>query len=297
MRIPGSRRRLRVSALVAVAAALLATAPAALAQGGGLAPDFDDPCPAIYPGDAAGSKPIARWMAGGAAARGLPWELPVMAGLAESGLSNLKGSSYSGFFGMSRELNKGDYRGFPKQPDLQLGWFLDTAVNVRQRRVAEGRPDPAADPDAFGLWIADVERPAPENRSGYQKYLEDATALVGTGCPAPVRTDAVAPPLALRIARRQQPLSAGGIAVRVSCPGEECLPGAYGTLRTAGRTRTMRAVAVDPGDGAASLVLAVPRAARKLLARGRSLRASVTGVVADEAANASRRTRTVRLLP
>ena len=46
-------------------------------------------------------------MAGGAAARGLPWELPVMAGLGESGLQNLRGQSYSGFFGMSRVLQRG----------------------------------------------------------------------------------------------------------------------------------------------------------------------------------------------
>jgi hypothetical protein len=58
----------------------------------------------------------------------------------------------------------------------------------------------------------------------------------------------------------------------------------------------MRAAAVDPEGDSASLLLPVPRAARKLLARGRSLRAKVTGVVADEAANTTSRSRTVRLL-
>ena len=43
----------------------------------------------------------------------------------------------------------GDYRGFPRNPDLQLRWFTDTAMLVRQRRVAEGRPDPADDPAAL----------------------------------------------------------------------------------------------------------------------------------------------------
>ena len=100
-------------------------------------------------------------MARGAGERGLPLELPVMAGLAESGLRNLRGTSYHGFFGMHQSLNAGDYRGFPRNPTLQLDWFLDTAALVRQRRVAEGGPDPAADAGDYGLWIADVERPAP----------------------------------------------------------------------------------------------------------------------------------------
>ena len=109
------------------------------------APDFSEPCPAVYPGDDAASERIARWMARGAADRGLPRELPVMAALVECGLHNLGGTSFAGFFGMSRALNTGDYRGFRRYPDLQLRWFADTAILVRQRRVAEGRPDPAAD--------------------------------------------------------------------------------------------------------------------------------------------------------
>jgi hypothetical protein len=289
----------RLYGLTLALAAALATGaqPAAAQTGGGQAPDFDDPCPAIYPGDDASQQRIARWMAGGAAARGLPWELPVVAGLGESGLKNLRGQSYSGFFGMSRVLNEGDYRGFPKKPDLQLRWFLDTAAIVRQRRVAQGRPDPAADRDGFGIWVADIERPAPENRSGYQKYLEQATELVGTGCPAPVREDSVPPPLQLKLSTKQHPLAAGGIALRVSCREEGCLAGAFGTVRVKGRPLTMRTAAVDPEGGWASLLLRVPRSARKQLARGRSVRARITGVVADEAANASSRARTVRLLP
>jgi hypothetical protein len=299
VRLPRKLTEPRLSVLAVAVATALATGaqPAAAQTGGGQAPDFDDPCPAIYPGDDASQQRIARWMAGGAAARGLPWELPVVAGLGESGLQNLRGQSYSGFFGMSRVLNEGDYRGFPKKPDLQLRWFLDTAAIVRQRRVAQGRPDPADDRDAFGIWVADIEQPAPENRSGYQKYLERATELVGTGCPAPVRDDSMPPTLRLRVASRQRALSAGGIALRVSCREEGCLAGAFGTVRANGRKLTMRTAAVDPEGGWAGLLLRVPRSARKQLARGRSLRARITGVVADEAANASSRARTVRLLP
>ena len=63
-----------------------------------------------------------------------------MAALAESGLRNLnmKGNPFAGFFSMHRSLSKGAYRGFPRNPELQLLWFLDTAVIVRQREIAEG---------------------------------------------------------------------------------------------------------------------------------------------------------------
>src|SRR5918997_3220681 len=163
-----------VRALVPAIAVLLAFAPLAAAQGGAPAPNFDEPCPSVYPGDEAGRERIARWMARGAAERGLPHELPVMAGIAESGLRNIRGTTYHGFFGMHDSLNAGDYRGFPRNPDLQLRWFLDTAELVRQRRLAEGRPDPAASPASFGHWIADVERPAPQNRDNYQPHLDEA---------------------------------------------------------------------------------------------------------------------------
>ena len=145
--------------LAPLAAALaLVAAPAAQAQdGGGMsAPNFSEPCPAIYPGDDAATERIARWMARGAADRGLPRELPAMAALVESGLHNLGGTSFAGYFGMSRALNTGDYHGFRRYPDLQLRWFADTAILVRQRRVAEGRPDPAAGESTYGSWIADA---------------------------------------------------------------------------------------------------------------------------------------------
>src|SRR3954451_5402154 len=197
----------RVRRLVPIAALLLLAAPPARAQdgGGGMpAPDFSEPCPAVYPGDDAEQPRIARWMAGGAADRGLPHELPVMAGLTESGLRDLRGSSFAGDFGMSRTVNDGDYRGFPRNPDLQMRWFTDTAMLVRQRRVAEGRPDPADDPGAYGSWIADVERPARRYRSRYQTHLEEARGLVAGKCAAPHTEDATGPRLSVRIAEEQQ---------------------------------------------------------------------------------------------
>ena len=97
-----------------------------------------------------------------------------MAAIAESGLRNLRGEDYHGFFGMHVSLGAGVYRGFPDDPELQLRWFLDSAA---------GRPASAGSPRAAGprrrgarvrAWVADVERPAPENRSRYQQYLGDA---------------------------------------------------------------------------------------------------------------------------
>jgi hypothetical protein len=280
----------RLIVAVALGLAGLPFADEARGQGGAPAPDFSEPCPALYPGDDAGRERIARWMARAAADRGLPRELPVMAGLAESGLTNLKGASYAGFFGMSTTLNRGEYRGFPRNPDLQVRWFLDTAGLVRQRRVAEGRPDPATDETAFGIWIADVERPAPENRSGYQRHLSEARELIGGKCAAPASDDARPPRLRVRIA--SNPLVANRIAVRVRCPDHDCLVGATATI--GGRTR--RARAVEPAEtGFTTLTVAVPRAARRKLRAGRAVHGNLAVIAADAAANATTRHRAVTL--
>src|ERR687897_1275438 len=208
-----------------VCAAALALASSAPAQGGAPAPNFDEPCPALYPGDAAAKERLARWMASAAGERGLPHELPVMAAIAESGLRNLRGEDYAGFFGMHESLNAGEYRGFPRNPQLQVKWFLDSASAVRQRRVAEGRPDPAKDEQAFGTWIADVERPAPQNRSGYQPHLVEARSLIAGKCATPVSDDTTPPRLLTRIPASQRPRVAGGIVVSVRCPDADCLSG------------------------------------------------------------------------
>ncbi len=284
----------RSTVLATALLAVLVTASPALAQGGAPAPDFDEPCPALYPGDSAPKERLARWMARAAAERGLPPELPVMASLVESGLRNLRGESYHGFFGMHRSLNRGEYRGFPRKPELQVKWFIDTASSVRQRRVAETGPDPAADPSSFGEWIADVERPAPQNRSGYQPHLDEARGLVAGKCAEPARDDLVPPRLITRIAARQHPMAAGGIALSVSCPDHDCLVGATVALGT----RTRRVAAREPAArGYTVISVAVPRDARRALRAGRGVRVRVTVCAADAAANATTRQRSVLLLP
>jgi hypothetical protein len=286
-----------IRGLVAGALAALTLSAAVHAQdsgGGGMpAPDFSEPCPAVYPGDDATRERIARWMARGAADRGIPHELPVMAGIAESGLRNLRGDSFSGFFGMHESLNAGEYRGFPRNPDLQLRWFLDTAGLVRQRRVAEGRPDPARDPASYGSWIADVERPAPENRSGYQPHLDEARTLIAGKCAAPASDDTTPPRLATRIATMQQPLATRGIVIGVRCPDHDCLVGATAEFGT----RVRRAAAREPAvRGFTTVTVPVPRATRRRLRAGRTVHATVTAIAADSAANSTARRRLVTLV-
>jgi hypothetical protein len=284
----------RSTVLATALLAVLVSASPALGQGGAPAPDFTDPCPALYPGDSASKERISRWMARRAAERGLPHELPVMAALGESGLRNLRGERYHGFFGMHDSLNRGEYSGFPRNPELQMKWFIDTASVVRQRRVAELEPDPAADEQSYGSWIADVERPTPENRSGYQPHLDEARRLVADKCSPPLHDDAEPPRLVMRIAARQHPLAAGGIEVSVRCPDQDCLVGASASVGD----QTRRAAAREPAArGYTVISVAVPRAARRALRSGHGVRAHVAVCAADAAANTSGRNRSVLLLP
>jgi hypothetical protein len=274
----------RSISLLGAAVAVLAAAAPAGAQGGGTpVPGPGDPCPASYPGDDAKRAPIAHWMARGAAVRDVPQELPVMAGLAESGLRNLntKGNPFAGFFSMHRSLGKGPYRGFPRNPELQLRWFLDTAAIVRQREIAEGDEDYASDSSGYGLWIADVERPAPENRDGYQPYLDDADDLLTESCrPSDHVADSTPPSLSVKAKGRQR----DAIAVTARCPGEACMVAAQAAPRR--RVRAAPAVAAD-GD---PVVLTLPARAR------RSVDLVVTVTAVDESGNATRKDKRVTLL-
>jgi hypothetical protein len=206
-----------------------------------------------------------------------------MAGLAESGLRNLRhpGGSFFGFFGMHRSLNAGRYRGFPKDPELQLRWFTDTAVFVRQRRMAEGDEDFGLESSGYGLWIADVERPAPENRDGYQPYLDDAAALLDGSCsPDDHTADDQPPALRARAARRQR----DAITLRVRCPVEACVAAAEAEPRR--RVRAAPAVAV----GAEPVTLTLGARSE----RGARLVITVTAV--DQSGNAARAQRRVTLV-
>jgi len=129
---------------------------------------------------------IAHWMARGVQDAGLPAELPVMAALVESGLRNLPyGDRDSvGFFQMRRGIwDRGAYAGYLARPELQLRWFADHAIAVREARRAAGDATFGDDPATWGEWIASVERPAAQYRSRYQTRLAEAQALLATAAP------------------------------------------------------------------------------------------------------------------
>ena len=148
---------------------------------------------------------------------------------------------------------RGDYRGFPRNPELQLRWFTDTAILVRQRAIAAGAED-FGEPSGYGLWIADVERPAPQNRDGYQPYLDDADALVTGSCrPADHVSDSTPPALRVTAARRQR----DAITLRVRCPAEPCMAGAQAEPR-----RRVRAAAPLELDGEAVTLTMAARSRR-----------------------------------
>jgi hypothetical protein len=138
-----------------------------------------------YPGDGATREAIAQWMAHAARARRVPGELPVMAALETSGLRNLSGGDRddAGYFGMRLSVwNTGKYAGYPTNPELQLTWFIDQALTIWANRVAAGDLTYGNDPQRWGDWVADVERPAAQYRGRYQLRLDEARALLGAGC-------------------------------------------------------------------------------------------------------------------
>src|SRR6185295_5450303 len=128
--------------------------------------------------------------------RGLPKQLPLMASLVESGMTNIQGGDADsvGFYQMRVGIwNQGEYAGYPKKPELQVKWFLDQAEQVKKARVAAGKP--IDDPNSFGEWIADVERPAEQYRGRYQLMLTEANDLLGkAGTAPPVAAAAAATP-------------------------------------------------------------------------------------------------------
>ena len=148
-------------------------------------PRWPPPRPDAYPGDNAPREQIAAWMAGQAQKRGLPPQLPLMASLVESGMKNLNfGDADSvGFFQMRVGIwNQGAYAGYPDKPELQVKWFLDQAEAVKRQRLVAGKS--ITDPNQFGDWIADVERPAEQYRGRYQTKLGEANSLLSVGARA-----------------------------------------------------------------------------------------------------------------
>jgi hypothetical protein len=249
-----------------------------------------------YPGDGAPRDSIAAWMATGAGAVGLPGELPVMGALVESDLRNLNFGDEDrlGYFQMRRSIwDFGPYGGFFANPSLQLLWFTDIAKLAGERRTAAGIDN--ADPNTWGEWDADVLLPPAQFRGRYQLRLSEAQSLIVAGCPP--LGDTTAPEVALDGTPRWAPRS-GVAIVRVRCVSEACRLEAGGVARIRGRGREFRlgrASRFAAQDETADLRLRVPRAVRRAIRRGRSVRAVITVTARVAAGNGAVIRRTLRL--
>ena len=142
--------------------------------------------PATFPGENAAPATIAAWMAARAVERGLPGELPVLAALARSGLSNLPvdRAGRAGYFGMLERLwGDGPYAGFQGDPPLQLEWLLNQLIAIRDRAVFLGARHFGERSSQWGEWITlalVAGRPA-----AYEARLQEARSLIDTGCATP----------------------------------------------------------------------------------------------------------------
>jgi cell wall-associated NlpC family hydrolase len=135
--------------------------------------------PLEYPGNDATQEQLAAWLAAQAQKAGLPPELPVMAALVESGVKNLPGgdADSAGFFQMQVGIwDRHQYAGYRDRPELQMKWFIDRALAVKN---AAGEAKFGTDPATWGNWIADIEKPAAQYRHRYQERLEEAARLLG----------------------------------------------------------------------------------------------------------------------
>ena len=178
-----------------------------------------------YPGDDAPKEQIAAWMAKEAEKRGLPPQLPIMASLVESGMTNIQGGDADsvGFYQMRVGIwNQGEYAGYPHKPELQVKWFLDQAEQVKKARVAAGKP--IDDPNSFGEWIADVERPAEQYRGRYQLKLDEANGLLGSAASAPPAAAAAAAPAPGQPAAAARRRAAEGQAGRLAAASAPSRP-------------------------------------------------------------------------
>ena len=247
-------------------------------------------CPAanLYPGDDAPKSAIAVWMARGAAARGLPGELPVMGALVESGLVNLASgdADAKGYFQMREGIWSGAYPGFPENPDLQLDWFLDQA--------AAARTTPYPVETLWGEWVADVQRPAEQYRYRYQLRLDDARQLIGPPCTPP---DTVVPLTEVDAPRRQK--LKRQVKVSVTCPDEQCTADVRARVLLGKRPKlTTPLVTLAPGQDTTfklRLRTSVRRLVMQALEIERHVRVRVTVTTTDVAGNTSRTTARVRI--
>jgi hypothetical protein len=306
------RGALAPAGLVLLCAAAFIAAPVAPAAAQQCGP------PPGYPGDAAPKDAIATWMSQAAVARAVPGELPVMAALVESGLTNLAygDADSAGYFQMRVPIWSRDYPGFPENPELQIKWFLDQAEAVRAQRIAGGDPAYGKDPSRYGEWIADVIRPPEQYRGRYQPRLEEARALIRVvscpGLPAdpgPLPPGADRTPPALAVPVDGLKLRRGGLDVGVGCPAEACTVGVSASVvvrtPTASRAARVYRLSSEPrqlaGGTRAKVRLRFTRQLRRAIAAslraGYAVRAKLRVLAVDDAGNVTAIRRATRIRP
>ncbi|MEA2234700.1 MAG: hypothetical protein QOD83_4516 [Solirubrobacteraceae bacterium] len=190
---------------------------------------------AAQPGHEHSRSKIAAWMARRASAAGIPAELPVMAALSQSSLTDQPSGHQdaAGYFQMSVEAwDRGPYQGFADDPDLQLAWFLDRAAVVRAERVAAGDSAYGQDPSSWHQWIsAAVERPAAVH-AGDEGGLDAAQRLLEAAHPSAQQPpdDSAAAGRAVQIAERYlgQPYRWGGATPETGFDCSGLMQYAYG---------------------------------------------------------------------
>jgi hypothetical protein len=168
-----------------------------------------------------------------------------------------------------------------------MQWFTDQAIAVRNYYKNNGKGDPAASSKTYGVWIADIERPADAYRGRYQLRLGDAQKLVAATCVDLQGVNVLAPVSQLKIKRKQHPSRTGSISVRVSCPKAQCISTVGAAFRVPGRRGVVKLTSdtvMIAAGGRVTVKVAVPHSVRKrirALGRGTTtarLRVSVAGV-------------------
>ena len=111
---------------------------------------------------------------------------------------------------------------------------------MRSSYIFNGKPDPAASESTYGVWIADIERPATQYRGRYQLQLANAQKLIADTCPGLQGINVTAPISRLTIKRQQHSARSGRITVGVVCPGAPCSATAGAFFRLPGRKNVVK---------------------------------------------------------
>jgi murein DD-endopeptidase MepM/ murein hydrolase activator NlpD len=110
----------------------------------------------------------ARAIVGRLQQEGIDPRVGLIAALTESNLTNVQGGDRDsvGLFQMRSGIwDQGPYKGYAKDVNKQLDWFVDTAKKANRG-------------SGLGDWAANIERPAEQYRGRYAQRINDANAIL-----------------------------------------------------------------------------------------------------------------------